>query len=106
VTATYRYGTESVEWRPWDDEIVAVQTDNASGGAEVWRLAHHRSRVANDDSPGVIAFWYTPRPNISRDGRWVLFTSNWEKTLGTDPQGAAGEKARQDVFLLRLPASD
>ncbi|HEX4566805.1 MAG TPA: hypothetical protein VH138_09240, partial [Vicinamibacterales bacterium] len=28
--------------------------------------------------------------------------SNWEKTLGTDPAGAPGERARQDVFLLRL----
>jgi hypothetical protein len=36
----------------------------------------------------------------------VLFTSNWEKTLGSDPQGAAGEKARQDVFLLHLIARD
>jgi hypothetical protein len=71
----------------------------------VWRLAHHRSNVANDDTPSTISFWYTPRPNVSRDGRWVLFTSNWEKTLGTDPSGAAGEKARQDVFLLRLPGS-
>jgi len=104
VTATYRYGANAVEWRPWDDEIDAVQTDVGDGSAEVWRLAHHRSNVANDDDPSVISFWYTPRPNISRDGRWVLFTSNWEKTLGADPQGAAGEKARQDVFLLRLPA--
>jgi len=104
VTATYRYGDNAVAWRPWDDEIDAVQTDVGDGSAEVWRLAHHRSNVANDDDPSVISFWYTPRPNISRDGLWVLFTSNWEKTLGTDPQGAAGEKARQDVFLMRLPA--
>ena len=33
----------------------------------------------------------------------MLFTSNWEKTLGRDPQGATGEKARQDVFLIQLP---
>jgi len=96
ISATYRYGTEAVEWRPWDNEIIAIQTDVGNGSAEVWRLAHHRSDVNNDDSPEVISFWYTPRPNVSRDGRWVLFTSNWEKTLGTDPQGVAGEKARQD----------
>ena len=102
ITATYRYGDNTVEWRPWDDEILAVQSDVGDASAEVWRLAHHRSDVANDDDPGVISFWYTPRPNVSRDGRWVLFTSNWEKTLGIDPQGAPGEKARQDVFLMRL----
>jgi Putative Ig domain len=106
VSATYRYGTDKPEWRAWDNELVAVQTDIGDGSAEVWRLAHHRSDVSNDDAPGDISFWYTPRPNVSRDGRWVLFTSNWAKTLGTDPQGAAGEKARQDVFLVRLPAVD
>jgi hypothetical protein len=83
---------------------VAVQTDVGDGSAEVWRFAQHRSNVNDDDDPGVISFWYTPRPNVSRDGRWVLFTSNWEKTLGTDPQGVPGGKAREDVFLLRLPA--
>jgi len=102
ISATYRYGANAAEWRAWDDEIVAVQTDVGDGSAEVWRFAHHRSNVDKDDDPSVISFWYTPRPNVSPDGRWVLFTSNWEKTLGSDPQGAPGEKARQDVFLLRL----
>jgi hypothetical protein len=104
ISATYRYGTDAPEWRPWDNEIIAIQTDVGEGSAEVWRLAHHRSNVDNDNDPSVISFWYTPRPNVSQDGRWLLFTSNWEKTLGTDPQGVAGERARQDVFLMRLPA--
>jgi hypothetical protein len=104
VSGTYRYGANAVEWRPWDDEIVAVQTDVGDGSAEVWRFAHHRSDVRNDNDSSATSFWYIPRPNVSRDGRWVLFTSNWEKTLGTDPKGGAGEKARQDVFLMRLPA--
>jgi hypothetical protein len=99
ITATYRYGDNTVEWRPWDDEILGVPTD---GGPDVWRFAQHRSDVRNDQTPGDISFWYTPRPNVSPDGRWVLFTSNWEKTLGTDPQESAGEKSRQDVFLLQL----
>ena len=107
ISALYRYGVNTVEWRPWDDEIVAVQTDVPDdGGAEIWRLAHHRSDVRNDDDASQFSFWYTPRPNVSQDGRWVLFTSNWEKSLGTDPAGAAGEKARQDVFLLQLRGSD
>lgn len=107
ISGLYRYGINNVEWRPWDDEIIAVQTDVPDdGGAEIWRLAHHRSDVRNDDDPSLFSFWYTPRPNVSPDGRWVLFTSNWEKTLGTDPAGAAGEKARQDVFLLQLRGSD
>lgn len=101
VTALYRYGGNDVPWRPWDDEIVAVET-GAEGNATVWRFAHHRSDVGNDDNPSRIFVWYTPRPNVSQDGRWVLFTSNWEKRLGTDPGGEAGGKHRQDVFLLKL----
>jgi hypothetical protein len=107
ISALYRYGANDVAWRPWDDEIVAIQTDvPADAGAEVWRLAQHRSDVRNDNDAAQFSFWYTPRPNVSSDGRWVLFTTNWEKTLGTDPAGAPGEKARQDVFLLQLRGSD
>ena len=106
ITATFRYGANTVEWRAWDDEILAIQTDVGDGGAEVSRLAHHRSDVRNDDSPQSLSFWYEPRPIVSRDGRWVLFTSNWEKSLGTDPKGEPGERFRQDVFLLQLTGVD
>ena len=102
ITATYRYPPDAVAWRPWDDEILAVGTDGGPDGAIVYRFAHHRSDVRDDDVPTQAAFWYLPRPNVSHDGLWVLFTSNWEKTLGTDPGGAPGERARQDVFLLHL----
>lgn len=106
VSALYRYGVNDVPWRAWDDEIVAVQTNGDPGSdAQVWRFAHHRSDVRDDRDPAQWSFWYTPRANVSPDGRWVLFTSNWEKTLGTDPQAAAGEQARQDVFLVQLRAA-
>lgn len=78
ITATYRHSANTAEWRAWDDEILAIQTDVGDGGAEVSRLAHHRSDVRKDDSPQNVSFWYLPRANVSRDGRWVLFTSNWE----------------------------
>jgi hypothetical protein len=104
ISALYRYGADPVEWRAWDDEIVAV--DPNAGDARVWRVAHHRSDVRHDQDGGRIAFWYTPRPNVSPDGRWVLFTSNWEKTLGSDPAGDPGTAARQDVFLVRLEARE
>lgn len=103
ITALYRFGDNPVPWRAWDDEIVAVQAGVQPG--DVWRLAHHRSDVRHDVDASRISFWYTPRPNVSPDGRWVLFTSNWEKSLGTDPGGDAGTRARQDVFLLQLRGS-
>src|SRR4029077_20967225 len=87
VTGFYRSASETAQWRPWDDEIVAVQT---SGGAAVWRFAHHRT--------ALVSFWDTPRANVSQDGRWALFTSNWEKTLGADPGGGP----REDVFMVAL----
>ena len=103
VSGLYRYGSNPTAWRAWDDEIVAIQTNAAPGAAAtVWRFAHHRSDVGYDGDATRTAFWYQPHPNVSQDGQWVLFTSNWEKTLGTDPAGDAGTAARQDVFLLAL----
>jgi hypothetical protein len=99
LDATFRYGDNTTPWRPWDEEIIAVQTD-VPAGATVWRYAHHRSAVGSDSDPRLAYFWYQPRPNVSPDGRWLIFTSNWEKTLGQDP---GTNTFRQDVFLLALP---
>jgi len=105
IDANYRYGTSPATWRAWDEELFAVQTDGAGGGGVVWRFAHHRSKVADDLDPSRISFWYTPRANVSPDGHFALFTSNWEKTLGTDPIGDAGGTHRQDVFLVELQSA-
>ena len=104
IDANYRYGANTTAWRAWDEEIIAVQT-GAGSAATVWRFAHHRSAVADDVDPSRISFWYTPRANVSPDGQWALFTSNWEKTLGTDPGGDTGGAHRQDVFLIELKRS-
>lgn len=103
VSALYRSTPDTVAWRAWDEEIVGVQTDAVAGTATtVWRFAHHRSNVANDADPTLTAFWYMPRPSVSDDGRWVLFTSNWEKSLGRDAGGDASAGYRQDVFVVQL----
>ena len=65
---------------PFRNEIFQVSTD---GSQRVRRLAHHHS-VYRD-------YWDTPRANISRDGRFVAFTSNW------------GSTTRRDVFLIKVP---
>ena len=102
ISATFRYGTNTTPWRALDNEIFAIQTDAPGQNPTIWRFAHHRSDVSYDGNPSAVSFWYEPRPNVSDDGKWVLFTSNWEKTLGTDPKGEAGTGSRQDVFLLAL----
>jgi hypothetical protein len=66
---------------PFDNEIFQVATD---GSGDVRRIAHHRS-VFNDYYDGPFA-------NISRDGRFVAFSSNWGVASG-----------RRDVFVARIP---
>ncbi|HUV38108.1 MAG TPA: hypothetical protein VMY39_00765, partial [Planctomycetota bacterium] len=62
------------------DEIMQAATD---GSGRVRRLCHHHSTNRH--------YWDTPRANISRDGRFVTFTSNW------------GGANRRDVFILKVP---
>jgi hypothetical protein len=93
VTATYRYAPSDVPWRAWDEEVVTI----AVATGEVRRQCHHRSQVL--DAYGIWDYWATPRPNISNDGKWALFTSNWGRTLGTDSVEGA---ARQDAFIVEL----
>lgn len=81
----------SLPWRMWDNEIIGVATD---GSKKVYRFAHHRSRWDRSN------FWDDPRGNISQDGRFFAFTSNWDRTLGADPWGGV----RHDVFIVALPA--
>ncbi|HEV2801811.1 MAG TPA: hypothetical protein VGW12_15150 [Pyrinomonadaceae bacterium] len=61
-------------------EVVQVATD---GSGRVRRLFHHQAIVAG--------YYDSPRANISRDGRFVAFTSNW---------GVAG--GRHDMFIARI----
>ena len=72
-----------------DGEIFAV---SASGNAtSVWHFAHHNS-IYNGN------FWDSPRGNVSQDGRFYMFTSNWGNSVGTDPYG----QNRDDAFVVEL----
>ena len=61
------------------NEIYLIATD---GSQRVRRLAHHHSVYRE--------YWDTPRATISRDGRFIVFTSNWGST-------------RRDVFIVKVP---
>jgi hypothetical protein len=76
--------------RAWDDEVVCVETDGK--GSRVWRFAHTFSAATN-------GFWSEPRGNVSQDGRFYMFTSDWLSTLGKDPQVPTH---RLDVFVVEL----
>ena len=72
---------------PWENEIDCAAMD----GTKVWRFAHTYSTAKN-------GFWSTPRGNVSQDGRFFMFTSDWEDLLGKGPDG----KNRVDVFVVEL----
>lgn len=93
VTATYRYAPSDIPWRAWDEEIVTI---NVMTG-EVRRQCHHRSEVLMAN--GSWDYWATPRGNVSPDGKWALFTSNWGRTLGPNPVEGGD---RQDAFIVEL----
>jgi len=81
VLLSFYVGNDLPQSGVFRNEIVQVATD---GSQRVRRLAHHRSVYAKQ-------YWNSPRANISRDGRFVVFTSNWEG-LG-----------QRDVFILQVP---
>ena len=73
------------EYHVFEDEIVQVSTD---GSQRFRRIAHTRARIDNPKTE----YWSMPKPTISKDGQFIAFTSNWEKTIG-----------RYDLFIVRIP---
>ena len=77
--------------RVWYGEIIAAATD---GSNRVWRFAHNHNGGLVNWIGGAFA-------QISNDGRWALFSSPWDGTLG----GAAGDfgyPTRLDTFIVEL----
>ncbi len=112
LIATYHLQETADPKCAWGDEIIALATD---GSMKVWRFCHHRSavhapvrsadgqRAMPQDRTNLAAeqpynFWDTPRGNVSQDGRFFMFTSNWEDTVGKDRAG----RFREDVFIVKL----
>jgi hypothetical protein len=75
---------------PWENEVLCVETDRKD--SKVWRFAHTYSTAQN-------GFWSSPRGNVSQDGQFYMFTSDWEDQLGH----ASGKSSyRTDVFIVEL----
>lgn len=74
---------------PWENEIDCLSTDPKD--MKIWRFAHTFSTAKN-------GFWSSPRGNVSRDGRFYMFTSDWEDQLGRGLKGGY----RTDVFVVEL----
>ena len=74
---------------PWENEIDCLSSNPRE--PKIWRFAHTYSTAKN-------GFWSTPRGNVSRDGHFYMFTSDWQDQLGQDAKG----NHRTDVFIVEL----
>ena len=74
---------------PWENEILCADT---KGNSKIWRFAHTYSTANN-------GFWSTPRGNVSQDGRFFMFTSDWQDQLGYSTES---KQYRVDVFVVEL----
>jgi len=84
------YGYDGDTDQPFGGEIFCVETDGLA--STVWRFAHNRATY-------IEPFFQTqPLGNVSLDGRFYIFTSNWDTKLGTEVDGTP----RSDVFIVKL----
>jgi hypothetical protein len=67
------------EYHVFEDELFQVALD---GSGRVRRIAHTRTRV--DDLTEASGYWAMPKPTVTRDGRYIAYTSNWEGSGRTD----------------------
>jgi hypothetical protein len=75
----------------WYGEIIAAATD---GSNTVWRFAHNHNG-------GLVGFSGESFAQISNDGRWAVFSSYWDGTLGA-AAGDFGFSQRIDTFIVDL----
>ena len=69
----------------FENEVMQIAMD---GSQRIRRLFHHRSHI--DNLSETSGYWAIPKPTISRDGRFIAFTSNW------------GKSGRYDLFIARI----
>jgi len=79
-----------METNAYENELVQISMSDPN---KIRRLVHHRSVI--DNKTQTTGYWATPKPTISRDGRFVAFTSNW------------GMSGRYDLFVAKIdPATE
>ena len=88
---TYLYKEDySIISRAFEDEVLCVETDLLA--STVWRFAHTRASVE------LGYFASQPIGTVSQDGRFYMFTSNWDAQVGTESNGLP----RSDVWIVKL----
>ena len=77
-------------WQRYQGEIILAKID----GSAAYRVAHTRSRTLE-------SYWAQPHAAISRDGRYVTFTSNMAWPNGC-PAGMHVAGDCSDVYLIKI----
>jgi hypothetical protein len=89
--------------QPWDREVVCLAV---SGTPKVWRFAHHHATGAcNASAKDGSCFGAIAIGNVSQDGKFFLFSSDWDWSLGEDPKAPGcpkGGRCRVDTFIVEL----
>lgn len=78
------------------NEIFAVGTDASVHQNKIWRIA----QTWNDPKSKNCGFLDYSSPSVSRDGKFVVFPSDWKGQTGTNGTCAGGK--RTDVFVFSL----
>ena len=76
----------------WSGELIAAAVD---GSNTVWRFAHNHATGRCNYGQGFA--------QISNDGKWALFSSYWDGSLGSDT--SFGCSTRIDTFIVQLVES-
>ena len=69
----------------FENEVMQIAMD---GSQRIRRLFHHRSKI--DNQTETTGYWAVPKPTISKNGKFVAFTSNW------------GNSGRYDLFIAKI----
>jgi len=75
-------------WQPLEGELFLQYLDGS-----VERLAHHRSSGCG--------YWVQPRGSLSRDGRYVIFATDWGSGICSSPL----DLGAGDAYLIDLQGS-
>lgn len=78
--------SDNGETGAFENEIMQFSTTDP---LKFRRLLHHRAAIKY--TTGTNGYWAIPKPTISRDGRFIAFTSNWEDSIG-----------RYDLFIAKI----
>ena len=87
---TYSYDGDMDINQPFAGEVFCIETDGLA--STVWRFAHNRATY-------ISPFFNTqPLGSVSQDGKFLIFTSDWDAQLGMGTDGLP----RSDVFIVKL----